>query len=273
MDLLTHLAAALDSHHHQDVSSDGTEPKRLPQNFPTLQEQSRHWTLNKEQHYAFLLMGSSLLQHIQSTNQLSTLEVNRTMEQQINKINSYLNAILPKQRQLVMFLAGSGGTGKSRVIKCFTDFCRRWTSTCASSGVAASLIQGSTLHTALWIGIHKIYEPTTDQIAAWSEIGVLLLDEFSMLQSKMLDIMEERMRKLKCQPDKPFGGVHVIFCGDFYQLPPVGGGPIYPHKIDPSKKICVRSAKAREFWKTCLTDVIELKNNHRKQDRTWAMAL
>ena len=202
MDLLTHLAAALDSHHHQDVSSDGTEPKRLPQNFPTLQEQSRHWTLNKEQHYAFLLMGSSLLQHIQSTNQLSTLEVNRTMEQQINKINSYLNAILPKQRQLVMFLAGSGGTGKSRVIKCFTDFCRRWTSTCASSGVAASLIQGSTLHTALWIGMHKIYEPTTDQIAAWSEIGVLLLDEFSMLQSKMLDILEERKRKPKCQPEK-----------------------------------------------------------------------
>lgn len=223
-------------------------------------------------------MGSSLLQHIHSSNQLSTLDVNQEMVKKIDKINWFLDEILPKQRQLVMYLAGSGGTGKSRVIKCFTDFSRRWNSVastviCASSGVAAILIQGSTLHSALGIGIYKIYEPTPDQIVAWSEIGVLILDEFSMLPSKLLDLMEVRLRKLKGQPHKPFGGVHIIFSGDFFQLPPVGGGPIYPHKIDNSKKLDVQSEKARELWKTCLSDVIELTSNHRQLDPVWASAL
>jgi len=268
----------MDHHLHQEVPRDVNEPTKLPANFPTLQEQSRHFTLDQDQHYAFLLAGCSLLQHIYTSNEFSTLEVSQQMVQKIAKINAYLTAILPKDRQLVMFLAGSGGTGKSRVIKCFKDFCRRWTSTaanvtCASSGVAAILIEGCTLHTALGIGIHQIYAPTTEQIAAWSEVGVLILDEFSMLQPKLVDIMEERLRILKCQPDKPFGGVNIIFCGDFYQLPPVAGGPIYPHFVNYTKKICVRSARAREFWKTCLTDVIELKSNHRQQNTVWATAL
>jgi predicted ATPase len=97
----------------------------LEANFPSLQEQLQYWSLNVEQHDAFLLMGAALLQHVHTTNQLSELEHNQRLVDKIRKINNYLDAVLPINRQLVMFLAGFGGTGKSRVIQCFKDFARR----------------------------------------------------------------------------------------------------------------------------------------------------
>lgn len=59
-------------------------------------------------------------------------------------------------------------------------------------------------------------------ITAWSEIGVLFIDEIGMVKAKLLDLIDTRLRLLKAQLDKPFGGVSVVFCGDFFQLPPVG---------------------------------------------------
>jgi predicted ATPase len=97
----------------------------LEANFPSLQEQLQYWSLNVEQHDAFLLMGAALLQHVHTTNQLSELEHNQRLVDKIRKINNYLDPVLPINRQLVMFLAGFGGTGKSRVIQCFKDFARR----------------------------------------------------------------------------------------------------------------------------------------------------
>jgi len=63
---------------------DGSEPETLEQNFPTIQEQSRHWSLNQEQNDAFILMAAALLQHINNTNQLSELEHIQSM---ISKIS------------------------------------------------------------------------------------------------------------------------------------------------------------------------------------------
>ncbi len=131
-----------------------------------------------------------------------------------------------------MFLAGSGGMGKSRIIKCSKDFTLPWHSVaatiiCASSGVAAMLIEGCTLLAALGNGVrmHPPH-PTLDQISAWSEVGILIIDEFSMVTPQMLSLLDERLRRLNGKPNKLFGGIHIVFCGDFFQLPPVGSGPI-----------------------------------------------
>jgi hypothetical protein len=90
--------------------SEGSDPQLLEANFPSLQEQSRHWSLNEEQHHAFLLMGAALLQHIYITNQLSEFEHNQRLVNKIRVINNYLDTVMPVNRHLVMFLAGSGGT-------------------------------------------------------------------------------------------------------------------------------------------------------------------
>jgi hypothetical protein len=100
--------------------------------------------------------------------------------------------------------------------------------------------------------------PTLDQISAWSEVGILIIDEFSMVTPQMLSLLDDRLRRLKGEPKKLFGGVHVIFCGDFFQLPPVGSGPIYSHHIPNASKNSIRSSNGRQLWKTCLTDVVEL---------------
>jgi hypothetical protein len=153
VDLLEHLQNALDDHLHKDILSDGTEPTLQDPNFPSLQDQSQLWSLNKEKHNAFLLMGAAMLQHIHSTNQLADSENNSSITSKIKKLDSFLDGLLPTNRHLVMFLAGLGGTGKSRIIKCFKYFTRRWHSVaatviCASSGVAAMLIEGCTQHWA-----------------------------------------------------------------------------------------------------------------------------
>ena len=114
-----------------------------------------------------------MLQHIHSTNQLAEREKNSSITSKIKKLDSLLDGLLPTNRHLVMFLAGSGGTGKSRIIKCFKDFTRRWHSVaatviCAPSGVAAMPIEGCTLHAALGIGVRMDPpHPTLDQISAW----------------------------------------------------------------------------------------------------------
>jgi hypothetical protein len=97
----------------------------------------------------------------------------------------------------MLFLGGSGGTGKSRVIQAFVDFARRWHSTasvvvCASSGVAAVLIGGCTLHSAFGNSTRLVdSEPSSDQIIAWSAIGLLILDEFGMIQPALFTFLND----------------------------------------------------------------------------------
>ena len=123
-------------------------------------------------------------------------------------IENYLSSILPQTGQLILYLGGSGGTGKSRVIQAFVDFARRWHSVashviCASSGVAAILIGGCTLNTAIGIAINlNPPDPNNDHIQAWSEVGVMILDEFSMVNPALFALSDSRLRKMKTRLDK-----------------------------------------------------------------------
>lgn len=80
-------------------------------------------------------------------------------------IKKQISSILPSNGQLLMHLAGSGGTGKSLVVKALVDFTQCWKAArsviiTASSGVAAMLIGGSTLHSALGIQVSHYDSPT-----------------------------------------------------------------------------------------------------------------
>ena len=127
-----------------------------------------------------------------------------------------------------MYLGGCGGTGKSRVIQDFLDFARRWYSTSSVivtgiSGIAAMLIGGCTLHSALGIGTQpRPKEPSETLINKWSHISLLIIDEVSMMQVSLLVLLNTRLRQLKARMNKIFGGIHIVFSGDVYQLPPVG---------------------------------------------------
>lgn len=182
-----------------------------------------------------------------------------------------LKKILPKDGQLIMYLGGSGGTGKSRV-NAFVDFSRRWHSTTsvvvtASSGVAAVLIGGCTIHGAL--GIQPLMTPkppSPEMITAWSEVGVMLIDEFSMVKADLYDLLDSRLRLLKANNQLPFGGLHMIYFGDFYQLPPVGSSIYKPAARYQNERNDHAMAVmwGREKWLTLTSDTIELEENHRQ---------
>ncbi len=278
IDLLAHLERALGDATHTVTTCDGTEPIILESNFPTLNEQSKHWSLNAKQHQAFLLAGAALLQHISKTNSIDPSNQTTSCRNLTTAITEHLNILLPKDGQLIMYLGGSGGTGKSRVIQAFVDFSRRWLATAstvitASSGVAAVLIGGCTIHSAL--GFKKSMKPgkpTPAMMAAWSEIGVMFIDEFGMVKADLYDLIDTRLRELKGRPDKPYGGVHMIYSGDFYQLPPVGSSLFTPptRQENANNENALSSMRGRDKWLKLTTDTIELLENHRQTDTSWA---
>lgn len=55
----------------------------------------------------------------------------------------------------------------------------------------------------------------------WQRCNILIIDEVSMMNAPLFELLEEIARLVR-QNEKPFGGIQVVFLGDFYQLPPVG---------------------------------------------------
>jgi ATP-dependent DNA helicase PIF1 len=73
----------------------------------------------------------------------------------------------------------------------------------------------------------------------WKEAEVLIVDEISMLSAELFDKLSYVAQKVR-QDDRPFGGLQVILCGDFYQLPPIGVGK--------DAKFCFESATWEELF-------------------------
>ena len=97
----------------------------------------------------------------------------------------------------------------------------------AMTGVAATLICGETTHGALFLNQKREIEP--EQIELWADTRLLIIDEISFASKSDFQMMHKQLGKLKQEMNKKFGGLNIIFSGDFRQLEPVGRGklPIY----------------------------------------------
>lgn len=127
-----------------------------------------------------------------------------------------------------VFFTGSAGTGKSYLLKrIISSLPPETTFATASTGAAASLIGGTTLHAFAGIGTgngtleHCISLASRESHAAvWRRCGCLVIDEVSMVDAEFFDKLEGVVRSLR-RNRKPFGGIQLVLCGDFCQLPPV----------------------------------------------------
>jgi|TARA_B110000003_G_scaffold8996_1_gene9287 hypothetical protein len=94
----------------------------------------------------------------------------------------------------------------------------------APTGVAALNIGGSTINSAFRIGfdtfpnIQESKDPRFKKLL--KKLELLIIDEISMVRAPMLDAISETL-KVHRNSSEPFGGIHVLACGDLFQLPPV----------------------------------------------------
>ncbi|MEO8863000.1 MAG: PIF1 family DEAD/DEAH box helicase [Candidatus Saccharimonadales bacterium] len=128
-----------------------------------------------------------------------------------------------------VLLTGPAGSGKTYVLNDFIKRAKRdgrHVSVTATTGLAATHLSGNTIHAWSGIGIHDSLPPdfhenlTKARKDTITKTDVLIIDEISMLHHYRLDMVDEIARKVR-RSNKPFGGIQVILCGDFFQLPPV----------------------------------------------------
>lgn len=129
------------------------------------------------------------------------------------------------------FLTGAAGAGKSYALREYIVYLKRHGiryAVTASTGIASTHISGTTIHSWSGIGIkQKLHAYDLDALEEkanlykrWNETQVLIIDEVSMLHASFVDMLD-RVGKHMRRNEKPFGGLQVIFTGDFFQLPPV----------------------------------------------------
>jgi len=130
-----------------------------------------------------------------------------------------------------VFLTGEPGAGKTYVINRYVEWLRERgiePAITASTGIAATHVGGMTIHAWSGVGIKKSLsewelealmerEPLVRRVRG---AHVLIIDEVSMLDANLLSLVDKALTTLRGS-DKPFGGLQVVFVGDFFQLPPI----------------------------------------------------
>jgi ATP-dependent exoDNAse (exonuclease V) alpha subunit len=131
-----------------------------------------------------------------------------------------------------VFLTGSAGAGKTYVLNQYIKYLKERkvpVAVTASTGIAATHMNGMTIHAWSGIGVRAQlsqsdleFMKTKKYLRDKLEVAkVLIIDEISMLHKTQLDMVNQVLKFFKGN-DYPFGGIQVIFSGDFFQLPPVG---------------------------------------------------
>ena len=175
-----------------------------------------------------------------------------------------------------LFVTGPGGTGKTHLIREMVRIMKETGSVyqvCAMTGCAAVLLGcgAKTLHSWCGMGLatgHK--DAIAAKIAhnkktagALKKVKVMIVDEVSMLSKVLFEAVDMALKAVRKNP-LPFGGVQVIFTGDFFQLPPVG-------KDEESSRFCFESAEWCSVfpWK----NHIELTHIFRQDDPVYRRVL
>jgi nucleoside-triphosphatase THEP1 len=169
-----------------------------------------------------------------------------------------------------VFLTGQAGSGKTFVINKYIQWlrsCGVQVAITASTGIAATHIGGVTIHSRSGIGIKDVLSDYDMELIQQNErlhkniskAKVLIIDEISMLSANTIDSVDRVVQMLR-RDGRPFGGLQVIFVGDFFQLPPVMS--LNPDGSESNK----RFAFASKAWKDLDLVMCYLHTQHRQSE-------
>jgi ATP-dependent DNA helicase PIF1 len=182
-----------------------------------------------------------------------------------------------------VFLTGSAGSGKTYILNRFISYLKMQhipVGITASSGVAATHLNGMTLNAWTGIGIKEnITEAQIEMLLRRRylhkrirRIKVLIIDEISMLSSQTFESVDKVLRAFK-DNDQPFGGVQLVLCGDFFQLPPVTADHDHSAYIYHSPlwreldlKICYLETPYRQIDQKFLNILEQIRSNNVTKD-------
>lgn len=175
---------------------------------------------------------------------------------------------LIKQKKNV-FITGHAGTGKSYILSKLKEKIPKLVIT-STTGIAAVNVKGQTIHSWAGIGIcNRPIEQTVEKILKKSSVKnqiqkckILAIDEISMLDIKTFEYVDSVLRQVR-SCDEPFGGIQVLFIGDFFQLPPV------EKNENSAQKYCFES----KLWKDLDLYTVLLTKNYRQNEENLITAL
>ncbi len=171
------------------------------------------------------------------------------------------------------FVTGAAGSGKTHLLNEYIRYLREHGASIgitASTGIAATHMGGMTIHSWSGLGIRDVLTPydleaMEEKSYLWKrfeDAHVLIIDEVSMLHHFRLDLVDQIARFFK-RSDKPFGGMQVILCGDFFQLPPIS------RKGEESARFAYHS----DSWKNLDLKICYLEEQHRQSDKEYLEVL
>lgn len=161
-----------------------------------------------------------------------------------------------------IYLTGAAGSGKTYLLNTYIDYLKSKkikVGITASTGVAATHMNGKTIHSFAGIGIKDeitdleikelLWKPHLQ--ATFAETNILIIDEVSMLHSYRLDMVDRVCQAFK-NNSLPFGGMQVILCGDLFQLPPISRNGIkgeFVHMSEVWEKMDIRVCYLHEQFR------------------------
>ena len=168
-----------------------------------------------------------------------------------------------------VFLTGEPGSGKTHTVNEYVAYLRSRKidpAITASTGIAATHISGMTIHSWSGIGIRKRLDKyDLDRISSIERIvkrvenaHILIIDEISMLSGETLSMIDAVCREIRRSPDMPFGGLQIVFVGDFFQLPPVVAAD--------EQALPAKFAYDSAAWQAADPVVCYLTEQHRQED-------
>lgn len=227
--------------------------------------------LDKKQYIAYeILCCSFILELVESGELEAAFAIDSGGDEGAKKNKENLIANLQArcaERNLTMFLTGPAGSGKSTAVDVAQRYCYEvslalnitWDNSflfTSTTGSSAALFGGVTIHSAA--GMMKKFENIDDDYKkAFQHVRLLIVDEISYFSVQDVRKLDRCLKRIRSRTDLPFGGLPIVFCGDFHQLLPVSSEKDH---------VLFSTAKGNRYWKDLIKTIVVLENKHRFKD-------